>query len=457
MKILITGASGLVGSKIITELLKLGHTDLYYLTRSKTDFESKFSWPGQAVEWDYKNKTINTDVLKDIEGVIHLAGESIADGRWSKSRKESIMASRSEGTKFLIDSLNEHAPNLKTFVSTSAIGYYGSFRTGDVLDESSSKGNDFLSSVCQEWEKPLNGLKDNVRTVIIRTGIVLANNGGALEKMLPPFLNYAGGKIASGKQYMSWIHISDLAKLYIESLLDTSFKGVYNGVAPKAVTNNEFTKALGKALNKPTLFPVPGFMLKLVFGEMSSIILGDQNVTSKRLSENNFQFQFKNINDALNDLLHYMGQGFLLFESYQYIARDKNSVFEFFSEAKNLEKITPDFLNFKITNMSTDKIEEGSLIDYKLKIHGIPAKWKTEIKEWNPNDSFIDIQLKGPYNKWIHLHEFHQAGQGCLIRDFVRYKVPLSKLGALLTGAFIKKDINKIFGYRKEKVKELFA
>lgn len=457
MKILITGASGMIGNKIITELIKLGHTDLYFLTRNKTSFQNRYSWPGKVIEWDYKNKTIDESLLSEIEGVIHLAGESIADGRWSKERKESIMSSRSEGTKFLIDSLNKKAINLKSFISTSAIGYYGSFRTGEILEETSHSGSDFLSHVCQEWEKPLNGLNANVRKVIIRTGVVLANNGGALEKMLPPFLNYVGGPIASGKQMMSWIHVDDLASLYINSLLDSSFEGIYNGVAPKPVSNKEFTKALGKALSKPTLFPVPGFMLKILFGEMSSIILGDQNVIPKRLIDKKFEFKFSNIDSALGNLLEYIAEGFELFERYQYIHTDKNQVFNFFSEAKNLETITPPFLNFKITNMSTTNIEEGTLIDYKLKIHGVPAKWKTEISQWNPGESFIDSQLKGPYNKWIHLHEFYKAGQGCLIRDFVRYKVPLGKIGALLTGAFIRKDINEIFNFRKTKIKEIFG
>ena len=226
-------------------------------------------------------------------------GESIASGRWSEERKKAIYDSRIIGSRNLIDQLNENGTNLKVFSSTSAIGIYEG-NTGEKINDDHQTTNDnFLAKVCQDWEKVVDELKGDARKVIFRVGVVLGKNGGAMAKMILPFKMGVGGILGDGKQMMSWIHREDLANLYIESIFSKKFNGTYNAVAPDAVTNYDFTKALGRAVKRPTIFPVPEFALKTIFGEMSSVLLDGHNVHPKKLKDQGFEFTHPQIDRAL--------------------------------------------------------------------------------------------------------------------------------------------------------------
>jgi uncharacterized protein (TIGR01777 family) len=456
MKILVTGATGLVGSKLIEKLIENGHQDIRVLTTNKEKAISKINLPVEIMEWNPLNNYIENNSLNDIDIIFHLAGESVADGRWSIDRKERILNSRVMGTKILLNEIKKQNKKPAKFISSSAVGIYGN--TQDIaISEESPLGEGFLADVCKSWESILkNHTIENMKAHCLRTGIVLSSQGGALAKMIPPFQMGVGGRLGSGKQYMSWIHVEDLVNSFIFMMENNCNDFAYNAVSPSPLTNIDFTKVLGKVLSRPTIFPVPTLILKTIFGEMSEILLEGQKVHPNRLLKEGFKFKYNDLNSALTNILKYTTAGEVHFKRYQWVDSSLDSVFSFFSDEENLEAITPSDLQFKVTNKSTDNLEAGTLIDYKLRVHGFPFKWKTRINSFVKNDFFIDEQLKGPYTKWVHRHSFKNVKNGTLICDEVVYKVPLGALGNLVAGWFIKIDVNNIFNYRNQVIKEKF-
>ena len=445
--IVVTGATGFVGQKLVLSLLRKGH-DIRVVTRNIASAKNILPYPISYFEWDGLS-AFPQDALSGSHAVIHLAGENIASGRWSAKRKAAIMKSRTEGTKALVEAINKVEAPPQVLIGTSAVGIYGD-RDQEELGESSSYGEGFLTEVCKGWEKSYEAFKG--RLAILRVGVVLGH-GGALDKMLLPFRLGIGGKLSSGRQWMSWIHISDLVNMYLHALEQDSITGPYNAVAPAPVTNEEFTKVMGKALVRPTLFPAPKLVIQALFGEMSQVVLGSQKVSSKKILETKFKFNFPSIDQALKDLLIPGGYtGAHLAEFNQWIPQSREKVFDFFSQAENLEKITPDWIQFKVEKKSTKEIIEGSEIDYRLKIKGVPASWKSLIKTWKPGEMFVDEQLKGPYSIWLHTHSFEDMKDGTLITDRVIYKVPLGPIGSIVEFIMVRMDIQKIFDYRKSKL-----
>ncbi|WP_290733108.1 TIGR01777 family oxidoreductase [Halobacteriovorax sp. JY17] len=457
MKILITGATGLIGTRLLETLILKGYEDIRVLTTNKEKAKSKISFPIEICEWNPIAGTIEKGALENVSIVFHLAGEGVAEGRWSEKRKKSILDSRVKGTSILLREIKKSSTTPKKFISSSAVGIYGSSLSDKTITSEDSLGEGFLAEICKAWE---NSLRDHdikgMNAHTLRTGVVLSEEGGALAKMLPPFTLGLGGKLGSGKQYMSWIHIDDLVNAFLFLMTNDCKKFSYNGVSPTPVTNLEFTKVLGNVLKRPTIFPVPGVVLKLIFGEMSEILLEGQRVSPTHLDAEGFEFKYKNLYSALSNILKYNVKGEVLFKRHQWVKSPLEDVFQFFSDVKNLETITPKNLSFKIVGMNTDQIKTGSLIDYKLKIHGIPAKWKTKINNFEKNKSFIDEQLKGPYSKWVHQHDFQSLKNGTLISDKIVYKVPFGILGNLVSGWFISRDVKSIFNYRNAVIDRKF-
>ncbi len=302
MKILITGATGFVGTALTKKLLTQGH-NLHILTRDTSSLAPLFiSEKVKAFEWKNTKTSPPAECLNGVDGVINLMGENIAGKKWSDNQKEILRSSRIEATLNLTKLINEKLNNpLKFFISSSAVGIYP-VNTSETLNEESKLGTNFLSKICKDWEAAAQTVQKAERTVIIRTGVVLESHGGALKKMLPPFKLGLGGPIGDGNHFMSWIHLDDLVNIFIKAATDSSFEGVYNGVAPYPVDNFDFTKALGHALSRPTLFPVPALMLKLAFGEMSSVILDSQKIVSKKIPTE--QFIYPTIDSALNKIFN---------------------------------------------------------------------------------------------------------------------------------------------------------
>lgn len=281
MNILLSGSSGLIGSELKKNLENDGHQ----VTPLSRDFDNPINFEG-------------------IDAVIHLAGENIAQGRWTKAKKSEIRNSRINGTKKLSDQLatSPHKPSI--FISSSATGFYGD-RSDDILDEESSQGAGFLPEVCVLWEKATKSAEQaGIRTIHIRTGVVLTKKGGALKKMLPPFLLGGGGILGNGKQYMSWISLKDEINAILFILNNNEISGAVNLTAPNPVNNKEFTKILGKTIKKPTILPLPGFAARLLFGEMAeAILLTGNRVLPNKLLNAGFNFTHPTLDKALESIL----------------------------------------------------------------------------------------------------------------------------------------------------------
>jgi uncharacterized protein (TIGR01777 family) len=297
VKITISGASGLIGRRLLKILAGNGHTLQVLSRHAGTNMPGGVRvWP-----WDPAKGEPPTEALADADAIIHLAGEPVAQ-RWTPEVKQRIRESRVTGTSNLVRALSKLPQVPKTLVSASAMGYYGS-RGDEILTESSAPGSDFLAEVCVAWEKAAEeAQKLGVRVVRLRTGIVLDARGGALAKMLPPFKMGVGGKVGSGRQWMSWIHAEDLAGM-IRFALNNQVVGPMNGVSPNPVINADFTRALGAVLKRPVIVPVPALALKLAFGEMSEVLLGSQRVLPKVAEASGYRFQFTDVRAALADAL----------------------------------------------------------------------------------------------------------------------------------------------------------
>ncbi len=459
MKVLITGATGFVGKKLSVQLFKEGH-ELIILSRNKERAQNTLDIPCEVYEWDPLNEPAPQEAVDKADAIVHLLGENISNKRWSSAQKKRIYDSRIIGSRNLVESIDKRPSKLSVLCSTSAVGIYPA-NTNEDLTESSSYGNGFLNKVCKDWEGEVLKSNNIERTFIARVGVIFGYESGAIAKLMPIFKIGGGGPIGLGNAWMSWIHVDDLVQVYKEALTNNQFSGPANCVSPHQVLNKDFTKAFAKAVQLPALFPVPPIMLKLIFGEMSSIILDSQKVIPQKLSQWGFNYRFADINKAMEDICNkksFEKKGVLScekFEKYQFLPKGKDETFNFFSNPNNLEKITPSFLNFKIKKLHAPKLQKGALIDYSLKLHGIPLGWRTLISEWEPNNKFVDIQIKGPYTMWHHTHSFIETSEGTLIHDTVLYKLPMGPLGYIFGMPFVLKDVEKIFKFRKIVIKKM--
>ena len=304
MKVLVTGATGFVGKILVRQLVQGGH-EVVILTRNVANAALNLGSKNcKYFLWLDTNQAPPAEAFVNIDGVINLLGESIADKKWDDAQKRKIHDSRVNGTAQLVKTISTLSHKPKVFVSTSAVGIYGNREDEDVT-ESSKEGNDFLATVCKDWEDAAMKAQAFVsRVVIIRVGVVLGRGGGALKKMLPIFKLGGGGPLGTGRQYMSWIHVEDLAAMYVEALKNENIQGPYNGTAPYPATNKEFTKALGRALKRPTFAPAPAFVMKLVFGEMSQMLLEGQKVLPLKFKDQKFRYRYPTLEMALKESAH---------------------------------------------------------------------------------------------------------------------------------------------------------
>ncbi|NIL96531.1 MAG: TIGR01777 family protein [Planctomycetales bacterium] len=295
MKILISGSSGLVGSRLTALLKAEGHEVLALVRRPAGSAE---------IHWDPVRGELDAGLLEGLDGVVHLAGENIAEGRWTAAKKERIRASRVASTDLLCRALAGLQARPAVLVNASAIGYYGD-RGDQLLDEESPAGDGFLPEVCQAWEAATQPASEaGIRVVRLRIGVVLSVEGGALQKMLLPFRLGAGGKVGSGRQYWSWISIDDLAGVINFALTNASLSGAVNAVAPQPVTNQQFTKTLGRVLGRPTILPMPAFAARLALGEMANdLLLASTRVAPTRLEAAGYTYRHPDLESALRHLL----------------------------------------------------------------------------------------------------------------------------------------------------------
>lgn len=296
MRVLLTGSSGLVGHALLTSLAADGHT-VVRLMRSHAPA------PGRHITWDPDKGVIAADDLEDFDAVVHLAGESIV-GRWTAEKKARILESRVKGTRLLSEALVHLRMRPMVLVSASAVGYYGD-RGAEEMNEGSSAGSMFLSKVAQAWEEATApATRSGIRVVNLRIGFVLSKTGGGLAAMLMPFKFGVGGRVGSGRQFLSWIAIDDVVGAISHAILSDALRGPVNLVAPNPVANIEFTKALGRVLGRPTIFPLPAFAARMVLGEMADeLLLASTRVRPARLLATGYEFQFPQLEGALRHVL----------------------------------------------------------------------------------------------------------------------------------------------------------
>lgn len=452
MRILLTGATGFLGVPLVKVLLGEGH-EVTVVSRDPERARRRMPAACSFVAWMGDHPL---HALAGHDVVVHLAGEPVAGGRWTAARKEAIRSSRVDTSRSLVEAIAalpaEQRP--RVLVSASATGFYGD-RGDEVVDESSPAGSGFLADVCRAWEAEIQRAEPLVqRAVCVRIGVVLGRGGGALGPLLPVFRLGVGGKVGSGRQWFSWIHLEDMVRLLHFAITADAARGVLNGTAPEPVTNAEFTRVLAAAVHRPAILPAPAAVLRLALGEMATILLGGQRVEPRATLAAGFTFRFPHLAGALADLCSVEES---LLEREQWFDRPAAELFPFFGDAFNLEQITPGFVHFRVLGTSTENVGPGTLIDYRLRLHGFPVRWQSRIDEWRPATMFRDSQVSGPYALWEHTHFFEASRGGTLVRDRVRYRLPLGAVGELVAGGLVRRDLDAIFDFRHAQLARIFA
>lgn len=301
MKVLVTGATGFVGSYLVKRLQREGHT-VQVLSRNISSAQEKLGKDVKVFQWEIENLPPK-EALVGVDAVVNLSGEGIANKRWTAVQKIKIYNSRILGTENLLKGIQKlDSSKPKVIVSASAIGFYGDGGEKE-LKENTEKGVGFLSDVCADWEKVAKENSKGIRLVQLRIGVVLGKNGGMLQKLLPLFKLGLGGPVGKGTQWMSWVHLEDLVSLILYSLEKNTVSGPLNAVAPHPVTNKEFTKAMGAALSRPAIFPAPAFGIKLMMGELSALVLDSQKVSAEKAEQLGYKFHYPLIKSALNEIV----------------------------------------------------------------------------------------------------------------------------------------------------------
>jgi len=301
MKILITGATGLIGRRLSELLMKEGNQ---VVALSRQPGNAKLSNGIKVFPWRPEEASPSGEALEGVEAIVHLAGESVASARWTNEQKRRIRDSRVISTRNLVDAIAGLAHRPRVLVNASASNFYGSDRGDEHLTEQSSPGNGFLADVCQAWENQAIRAKEyGLRVAQVRTGVVLSADGGALREMLPPFKLGVGGRLGTGRQWFPWIHIDDIVGIYRHTLITPSICGPINGIAPGIVDNQEFTRTLASVLHRPVFIPVPNLALRILLGEMADLLLGSLHIDPEVALASGYQFRFERLRPALENLL----------------------------------------------------------------------------------------------------------------------------------------------------------
>ena len=478
MRVLITGATGFVGRALVPALQRDGHTVVVWArdaararARLGADIETLDSTDASAL----------IAAVERCHAVINLAGEPVVGARWTEARRAVIRDSRVAATNALAQAIGAAAVKPQVLVSASAVGYYGD-RGHDVLREDSLPGSDSLAQTCHDWEAAaVAAERHGVRVALLRIGVVLGRDGGALAQMLPPFRLGLGGPIGGGRQYLPWIHLHDLVGVITAALTDDRYRGPVNAVAPEPVTNLEFARQLGRVLGRPAIVPVPALALKAAMGEAASVLLGSQRVAADALSRLGFSFAFPTLAVALAEIVggadvaltrlqgsidalgsaagrRYLDRRRPIYElrTTTIVNAPIEKTFEFFSKAENLGLMTPSAMGFSIKG-APPRIGEDTIIDYQVRVGGLPINGRTRIVTWRPGERFVDLQEKGPYRAWWHEHVFRDLGSTTKMDDRVCYAPPLGPLGRIANRVLIAPMLRRIFQYRADVIRLRFG
>lgn len=466
LEIAVTGASGFVGSALLSRLLERKHR-VRALSRSPRG-------AGRGVRWIAYDPMDAASIAQAIDGVdvvIHLAGDNLFDGRWTAAKMERIRSSRVEATRALVAGIGRLARKPAALVSGSAVGYYGPRPWEEELTESSAPGNDFLARTCQAWEAEARMAEAfGVRVALIRTGVVIGRGGGALAKMALPFKMFVGGPIGLGGQPFPWIHLDDVVGLLTAMAEDDGWRGPVNATAPTPVTNKQFSQALGRALHRPALLPTPGFALRVALGKVATILTTGQRALPSVATRRGFAWRYPTVDVALSEAVGEPaaagepppapprpGRRVYVLAKEQFVPLPISTAWQFFSDARNLARITPPWMGFVVKSEGPVVMDVGTTIDYGIRVMKLPMRWRSLISVWEPGRRFADVMLKGPYRSWLHTHDFVERDGGTLIRDRIEYSLPMGPFGALANWLFVRRQLEGIFAYRREAVSRILA
>jgi uncharacterized protein (TIGR01777 family) len=479
MRIFITGATGFIGRALVPALRREGH-DISVWARSVSRARGRLGAEIEPVD-AAGGRTALIEAVGRADAVINLAGEPLMPARWTARRKAALRASRIGLTGDLVAAIEAAPSRPRVLISSSAVGYYGD-RGDEPLVESSTPGKGFLSEICQDWEAAAHqATRLGVRVALIRTGVVLGRDGGALASMRPPFELGLGGPFGSGRQYLPWIHLHDLVAVIANALTDDRYVGPINGVAPGAVTVRDFVRALGRSLGRPAMLPMPAVLLRLLFGEAASTLLASQRVEPAALDTLGFRFAFPLVTGALADVTggpavevrplvspvsdhgSAAGRRYLDRRPPVYDLRTRTVVgapldetFAFFSKAENLGLLTPAAMRFSVVT-PVPAIADDVAIEYRLRIGPIPITWRSRIVNWAVGARFVDYQEAGPYRSWWHEHRFRAEGPVTVMEDRVSYAPPFGPVGRLANRFFIVPTLRRIFRYRADVIRLRFG
>jgi len=472
MHFFVTGATGLVGRALIQSLLGQEHEVTAWVRdvhRARQRLGSRVQLCAIA-----SSDTELARRLSSVDVVVNLAGESVLGGAWTDARKRALRESRVQLTQQLMAACRAAARPPRVVISGSAVGYYGD--SADLVrEEDSPVGSGFLAELCVDWERAaLAAQAWGARVVLLRIGIVLSADGGALAAMLPAFALGLGGPLGSGKQYMPWIHRDDLVAIIMQAANDARFAGPINCAAPEPVTSQVFARTLGGVLSRPAVLRVPAFALRAVLGERACVALQSQRAVPRALERWGFAFRHAQLAAALRqcversagvsirratraDRIPARRKPAYVLEQTTRLHVPLAEAFGFFCRAENLGFITPGFMKFELLGEPPGEMREGAEIRYRIGLGPVPMRWKTEIRSWQPPSLFVDTQVEGPYALWWHEHHLQTDGESTVMLDRVYYTPPLGLLGRLAHGLLVARTLRAIFGYRQEAIARLFG
>lgn len=468
MRVLIAGATGFIGRALVPLLQREGHTVVAWV-RGEARGRSLLGADVEIVSVDAGFAALVATVER-CDAVVNLAGEPLLGGRWTAARRTILEDSRIGVTRNLVRALEMARTRPRVFVSGSAVGYYGD-RADQALTEASAAGDGYLAEICRRWEAAAQQAEAlGIRVIRLRTGVVLGRSGGALAQMLPAFEMGVGGPFGSGRQYLPWIHLYDLVRVIAASLVDERYQGPVNAVAPEQATSRSFARALGSALRRPTVLPLPSLALTAIFGQAATVLLSSQRVVPDALGQHQFSYEYPTLDAALEDVVRGAPVTILPVkirpagaEAARYELRTRTVVdapiektFAFFSKAANLGLITPHAMQFRIVGVVPPMASDAT-IDYTLNLGPLPVRWRTRIATWEPGRCFVDLQEAGPYRLWWHEHTFERDGERTVMEDRVYYLPPLGVLGRLANRLFIAAMLKKIFRYRADVIRLRFG
>lgn len=468
MRVFMTGATGFIGRATVLRLLRDGHRVTAWV-RDVARARAIFGPAATLVAADSGDSAL-CDAVAQADAVINLAGEPIIGRlgslRWTRSRRDALERSRIDVTRRLVAAMRAAERSPDVLVSASAVGVYGD-RGDERLDERSRPGTGFAAELCRDWERVALEARD-CRVVALRIGIVLGVGGGALQSMLPAFRAGLGGRIGDGRQYVPWVHLTDMVEIIVQALTDERMAGVVNAVAPAEDSNRDLTVALGRVVERGARFPVPAGALRLAMGDAAGVVLASQRVVPAALTRLGFAFRFPELRGALEDIVDDGCQfrpvsrdeiphvPYLADRRPRYVLTQTTSiqapvteVFQFFSRAENLSLITPPALSFEILTPTPIAMGSGAVIDYRIALGPVPMRWRTVIEDWLPGELFTDAQHRGPYRAWWHEHHFTTDGERTIMEDRVYYAPPLGPLGRIANRFFVERKLREIFGHRR--------